>query len=67
MKQRHRKLIGGLLLVASIVLWSVLATAVYLTLPEGVHPLLLIAFFIVAGMGWTLPAMPVIRWMARSD
>lgn len=67
MKQRHRKLIGGLGLVASVVIWAVLATALYLALPADLHPLLLIGFFLVAGVGWTLPAMPIIRWMARAD
>lgn len=67
MTQRNRKLIGAFLLVASIVAWSVLATAVYLLLPEGLPGLVLIGFFIVAGMGWVLPAMPLIKWMAKPD
>jgi hypothetical protein len=67
MNQRNRKLIGAFLIVGSIVLWSALATAIYLLLPEGLPGLVLIAFFIVAGMGWLLPAMAIIRWMAKPD
>ena len=67
MSQRTRKLIGAFLLVGSIVLWSILATSIYLLLPEGLPGLVLIGFFIVAGMGWMLPAMPLIKWMARPD
>ncbi|ODT75912.1 MAG: hypothetical protein ABS76_33005 [Pelagibacterium sp. SCN 64-44] len=67
MNQRKRKLIGAFLLLGSIIAWSVLATAIYLALPEGLPGLVLIAFFIVAGMGWLLPAMAIIRWMARPD
>ena len=67
MTQSNRKLLGAFLLVGSIIGWSVLATAVYLLLPEGLPGLVLIAFFIVAGMGWVLPAMPLIKWMARPD
>ncbi|WP_086470797.1 DUF2842 domain-containing protein [Devosia lucknowensis] len=67
MTQRNRKLIGAFLLVGSIVLWSVMATWIYLKLPQGLPGLVLILFFIVAGMGWTLPAMPLIKWMARPD
>lgn len=67
MTQRNRKLTGAFLLVISIVLWSALATWVYLLLPEGLPGLVLIGFFIVAGMGWVLPAMPLISWMARPD
>ena len=60
MTQRIRKLIGAFLLVGSIILWAVLATAIYLLLPEGLPGLVLIGFFIIAGMGWVLPAMPLI-------
>lgn len=67
MTQRNRKLIGAFLLVGSIVLWSVLATAIYLTLPEGLPGLVLIVYFIIAGMGWMLPSMAIIRWMAKPD
>jgi uncharacterized membrane protein len=67
MNQRNRKLIGAWALLASIVGWCVLATAVYLVLPEGLPGLVLIGFFIIAGMGWLLPAMWIIRWMARPD
>ena len=67
MTQRNRKLIGAFLLVGSIVAWSVLATWIYLLLPEDLPGLVLIGFFIVAGMGWVLPAMPLIKWMARPD
>lgn len=67
MNQRSRKLIGAFLLVGSIVLWSVLATWIYLTLPEGLPGLVLIGYFIVAGMGWVFPAMWIITWMAKPD
>lgn len=67
MNQRNRKLIGAFLLVGSIALWSALATAIYLLLPVGLPGLVLILFFILAGMGWLLPAMAIIRWMARPD
>ena len=45
MTQRNRKLIGAFLLVGSIVAWSVLATWIYLLLPEGLPGLVLIGFF----------------------
>jgi hypothetical protein len=60
-------LIGAWILLGSIVLWCVIATMIYLALPEGLPGLVLIGFFIVAGMGWLLPAMAIIRWMARPD
>ena len=29
--------------------------------------LLQVIFYVVAGIGWVLPAMPIISWMARPD
>lgn len=67
MNQRTRKLIGAFLCVISIVVWASLATSIYLAFPEGLPGLVLILYFIVAGMGWVFPAMAIIRWMARPD
>ena len=67
MTQSNRKLIGALLCVISIVVWACLATSIYLLFPEGLPGLVLIAYFIVAGMGWVFPAMAIIRWMAKPD
>ena len=67
MTQRNRKLIGAFLVVGSIAAWSVLATSIYLALPEGLPGLVLIIYFIIACMGWLFPAMALVRWMARPD
>jgi hypothetical protein len=24
-----------------------------------------VAFYVIAGLGWVLPAMPIVRWMPR--
>jgi hypothetical protein len=26
-----------------------------------------VIYYVVAGLGWVLPAMPLIRWMSRPD
>jgi len=36
-------------------------------MPEGLPGLVLIVYFVVAGMGWLLPSMIIIRWMAKPD
>ena len=67
MTQRNRKLIGALLCVFSIFVWCVLCTSIYLAFPPDLPWYALIAYFIVAGMGWVFPAMAIIRWMAKPD
>lgn len=67
MTQSHRKLIGVFLTMISIALWAILATAIYLLLPPGLPGWVLLIYFIIAGMGWLLPSMAIIRWMAKPD
>jgi hypothetical protein len=67
MTQRNRKLTGILLILLSMVVWAAAATSIYLAFPPELPPWLLMPYFIVAGMGWLLPAMWIIRWMARPD
>ena len=64
---RLRKLIGAVLLIALVVCWSLLAMAVaQFPLIKG-NKLVEWLYFVVAGLGWVLPAMPLIRWMSRPD
>jgi hypothetical protein len=67
MTQRNRKLIGILLILGSIVAWLSICTSIYLAFPPDLPWWVLMPYFIVAGMGWTLPAMWIVRWMARPD
>lgn len=67
MTQRNRKLVGTFLLVASLIVWASLATSVYLALPPDLPWWILIPYFMVAGMGWLLPSMWIIRFMAKPD
>ena len=67
MTQRNRKLIGILLFLLSLVIWSSLATSIYLSLPSDLPLWLLMPYFVVVGLGWLWPAMAIIRWMARPN
>lgn len=67
MTQRTRKLIGAILCIVSIVVWASLATSIYLAFPPDLPWYVLIGYFVVAGMGWFLPAAVIIRWMAKPD
>ena len=67
MTQSNRKLIGTLLTLTSIVAWLVIGTWIYLALLQEQAWFVHILYFLVAGMGWLLPAMALIRWMAKPD
>ena len=67
MKQRQRKLVGALGLIALIVAFCIGVGAVYLSFLEGQPGWLLIVFFAVTGLLWFFPASWMIRWMAKPD
>jgi hypothetical protein len=64
---RTRKLIGTVALLMLVVVWSLLGMTVAQTPWLANSGLLQAIFYVVAGIGWVLPAMPIISWMARPD
>lgn len=66
MHPRRRKLIGTVLLLALVVVWVAVAMIGAQHLPS-VNGGVAWFFYVVAGLGWILPAMPLIRWMTRGD
>ena len=67
MTQSTRKLLGTVLILLVLVVYSWLAMVVYEQLLTGAPPLALLAYFIVAGLSWAIPISFIIRWMARPD
>lgn len=67
MTQSQRKAAGVVLTLVSIVLWAALAIWVYEAGVARSHAVVTLIYFVAAGLGWLLPAMVIIRWMARPD
>ena len=65
MRMRTRKLIGTLLLLS--VVWTLLAMALAQAVLPSANSLLAAVYYIVAGTGWVLPAMPLIAWMVKQE
>ena len=63
---RLRKFIGAIALFILVIVWALVAMA--LAQAPAIHDnaLASIAYYVIAGMGWVLPAMPLVRWMAAS-
>jgi len=62
---RIRKLIGAVALVTLVIVWSLLAMALAQAIALRSSPVLEFAFYVFAGIGWVLPAMPLVAWMSR--
>ena len=54
-------------MLVSIIVWCVLAGAIYSTWLAGAPWWALILFFAVTGGLWFFPAAWIVRWMARPD
>jgi hypothetical protein len=67
MSVRTRKLIGAVLMFALVTAWALLAMALAQSALTSVNYWVAALYYAVAGLGWVLPAMPLIRWMHRSD
>lgn len=67
MRRRQRKLIGAIVMIAFVLLYGPIAMALaesrILTAPHAVQVLA----YIVLGLAWVLPLLPLIRWMERPD
>jgi hypothetical protein len=67
MRMRTRKLIGAVALLVLVTGWALLAMVVaQVALPSAGH-LLAGLYYVAAGLGWVLPAMPLIAWMVKPD
>jgi uncharacterized membrane protein YuzA (DUF378 family) len=64
---RTRKLIGIFALIALAIVWTLLGMALGQSILLSTNSLLAWVYYIVVGLGWVLPAMPLIRWMSRGD
>jgi hypothetical protein len=64
---RIRKLIGAVLLLALVVVWSLVAMALAQIPVIFGNAWLATLYYVLAGLGWVLPAMPIVRWMSRPD
>jgi hypothetical protein len=64
---RTRKFLGTIALLVLVVVWSLMGMTLAQTPWLANSGLLQAIFYVVAGIGWVLPAMPIISWMARPD
>ena len=64
---RTRKFFGTIALLVLVVVWSLLGMTIAQTPWLAASGLLQAIFYVVAGLGWVLPAMPIISWMSRLD
>ena len=62
-----RKFIGAVALLVLVMVWALLAMALAQSVLLDINGFVAAIYYLVAGLGWVLPAMPIISWMAKGD
>jgi len=64
---RLRKFMGAIMLIVLVVTWALVAMALAQSAVVKANGVIEVVYYAIAGLGWVLPAMPLIRWMSRPD
>ncbi|MBM6595584.1 DUF2842 domain-containing protein [Microvirga pudoricolor] len=67
MRKRTRKFVGAVVLVAFICVYALMAMAIAEGRVRDAGTLMQTIVYIVLGLIWVLPVMPLIRWMEKPD
>ena len=67
MSIRARKFVGTVALLVLVSVWGLLAMALAQSVLTNINGFVAAIYYVVAGLGWVLPAMPLISWMTRPD
>jgi hypothetical protein len=67
MKMRTRKLIGTALMIVLVMGWAFF----FMSLAQGriaeANRFWQLSYYVIAGLGWVIPAGFLIKWMSRPD
>ena len=65
MPMRTRKLIGTVAMIVLVCVWALLAMAFAQVLTVSSSRTVEFVYYALAGIGWIIPAMPLISWMSK--
>ena len=61
---RLRKFIGAVALFVLVIVWALVAMALAQVPAIRDNTIVSVAYYVIAGLGWVLPAMPIVMWMS---
>lgn len=67
MTQRMRKLAGTVALLVFLSVYALLAMAAAVILQVNATKVVELAYYIVAGLAWVIPAGAIVKWMQKPD
>jgi hypothetical protein len=67
MTMRTRKLVGAILLLLFLAAYSLVAMLVAVVLQVNGSKIAELAYYVVAGLLWVVPAAWLVKWMQKPD
>ena len=67
MSIRTRKFIGTIALLTLVIVWGLMSMALAQSVLTNINGFVATLYYVAAGLGWVLPAMPLIAWMSRPE
>jgi predicted PurR-regulated permease PerM len=67
MRRRTRKLIGTIAILVFVMIYGPLAMALAESRIQEAAQFVQVLAYLVLGLAWILPLLPLIRWMERPD
>jgi hypothetical protein len=67
MPLRLRKFIGAVALFVLVIVWALLAMGLAQVPAIHDHAVAAVAYYVIAGIGWVVPAIPIVTWMSRPN
>jgi hypothetical protein len=65
MTMRIRKLVGAVALFVLVIVWALIAMALAQVPIIRDSTYLSVAYYVIVGLGWVVPAMPLVSWMGN--
>lgn len=67
MNPRIKKLIGTIVMVLFVAFYALLIAAVAPRILTGANKAVELGFYVIAGLAWVLPLLPLIKWMEKKS
>jgi hypothetical protein len=67
MRVRTRKLVGTLVSIVFLAVYALLAMALAESRIQDASNIVRLVVYVILGIAWILPLMPLIAWMQRPD
>ncbi|CAH1671863.1 conserved hypothetical protein [Hyphomicrobiales bacterium] len=67
MRRRTRKFLGTVFMLVFVCVYALVAMALAQGRVQASSKGIQMAFYVIVGLAWILPLLPLIRWMERPD